>query len=320
MTEQPITYQWIKKGKAWHVHAMVEEMLVPIVTNRLLGGLGIDCNPRFLSLGRISHDGNPIWVKDLVHQLEGKSANERKTILAGLVKEAVLLAQKWKIPIIIEMLDFKAKKREWKSAGYNRMLSSFAYSQFHQLIRATAAQLGVEVISINPRDTTTIGIIKFQGYGFSKDQGAAIAIARRGLQFTERVRGRMLTALPLPVTKQLVRDQGRHVMSPWPRLRRSLILTGNGWQFKVDTKAKARVATARLSDKQTGVGENPLSRKTPVALRPLEPTSSDVTGRKSKSNLVSVGARVPTPGGTAVRSPRSTRRKSDIGFYPQGIK
>jgi len=73
--------------------------------------------------------------------------------------DIVLRAHRLQISVIVEYLDFDAKKREWKSAGYNRMLSSFAYHQFHAMVRSTAATLGVEVIAINPRNTTTIGIV-----------------------------------------------------------------------------------------------------------------------------------------------------------------
>ena len=310
-TGQPITYQWIKRGKVWYVHAMVEEMTVPIVTLRSLGGMGIDCNPAFLSLGIISHDGNPVWFKDLVHKLDGKGSKERETILARLIKEAVCIAQQRRVPIIVEALDFKAKKREWKNAGYNKMLSSFAYRQFHKILLSTAARLGVEVITVNPRDTTTIGIIKFQGYGVSKDQGAAVAIARRGLGFTERVSGRGFSAPLLPAAKRLARDKSGHVTPSWSRLRRDLKLTGNGWQFKgVSVKARAKADSPEgCRTSRQGRGANPQSEQTPPVIRPVEPPTCDAAGVDARPNLVSVGARVPTPGGSAVQPPRSTRRK-----------
>ena len=328
VTGQAITYQWLRRKNHWYVHALVEEWNVPIITNRKNGGLGIDYNPLFLSLGFIKHDGNPLWAKDLEHHLEGKSSEEREAIIAELVKQAVLEAYRNQVPVVIEALDFEAKKREWKNAGYNRMLSSFAYHQFHALTLAIAASLGVEVITINPRNTTTIGIVKFQGYGFSKDQAAAIAIVRRGLKFSERVRGRLFSALPLPAAKQSAGDKGRHVTPSWPQLRRGLKLTRNGWQFKgvsVKVKAKADDPKGCRASKQ-GRGENPPSSTKSATIGLAGPPSSDSAGQRSRGNesslkahdLVSVGPRGPTPGDNAVRSPRSTRRKSDIGFCPQG--
>ena len=146
------------------------------------------------------------------------------------------------------------------------MLSSFAYRQFHKILLATAARLGVEVITINPRDTTTIGIIKFQGYGVSKDQGAAVAIARRGLEFSERVSGRGFSAPLLPAAKRLARDKSGHVIPSWSRLRRDLKLTSNGWQFK-GVSVKAKVGTDSLEGCRTsrqGTGVNPGSEQTPT--------------------------------------------------------
>ena len=219
------------------------------------------------------------------YNLGGLSRDASQNVLSVLIKEIILRAHRLKVPIIVEYLDFRAKKREWQSAGYNRMLSSFAYHQFHTLLRAAAAKLGVEVIDINPRNTTSIGIFKFQGYGFSKDQAAAVAIARRGLGFSERVGGRQISALLLPVVKQLAGDKGRHVSAPWPRLRRSLKLTGNGWQLKgrsVKTGVKAAAPAGCRVSKQ-GRAAGALSLKDPAAIGPPVTPSCD------KDSLVSVG-------------------------------
>ena len=310
LTEQPITYQWIKKGNRWHVHALVEEWKVPIISSRKHGGLGVDVNPLHLALGCISHDGNFLWVEDLAYNFKGLKKEARKALMGLMIKDIVLRAHRLKLPVIVEQLDFKAKKRELKSAGYNRMLSSFAYHQFHAMIRSTAATLGVEVIAINPRNTTTIGIVQFEGYGISKDQGAAIAIARRGLGFSERVRGRLVTALPLPAPKQLGRDKSRHVLASWSRLRWGLKLTRKGWQLS----GKSRKVKA-LRDKPVGCrvrkqgrDAGSLSLKVPLTIGSLDQPSGDQVNLASDglSCPSSDGLRCPYQVGNAVRPARSS--------------
>ncbi|MDA8065092.1 MAG: IS200/IS605 family accessory protein TnpB-related protein [Thermaerobacter sp.] len=115
---------------------------------------------------------------------------------------------------MVEELDFRKKKaalRE-RSPRYARMLSAFAYRKFFQLLFSRAARYGVEVIEVNPAFTSVIGEVKFaSGYGLSSHGAAAVAIARRGLRFGERLRSR--SAFPLPA-----RNRGKHVWSDWRRV------------------------------------------------------------------------------------------------------
>ncbi|QBS38734.1 hypothetical protein E1B22_12530 (plasmid) [Thermaerobacter sp. FW80] len=80
---------------------------------------------------------------------------------------------------------------------YARKLSAFAYGKFYALLMARAAREGVEVLRVNPAFTSVIGKVKFMArYGLSPHAAAAVAIARRGLGFGERLRSG--TARPLP--------------------------------------------------------------------------------------------------------------------------
>jgi transposase len=61
-------------------------------------------------------------------------------------------------------------------------LSSFAYNQVIQYLKAAAFRAGVQIIQVNPAYTSTIGAVNYAArFGISIHQGAAIAIARRGL-------------------------------------------------------------------------------------------------------------------------------------------
>ncbi len=72
------------------------------------------------------------------------------------------------LPIVIERLDFAARKRELEGsgAGYARMLSSLAYAAIQTMLRRRAARAGVELVEVNPAYTSVIGRVNYaQRYG-----------------------------------------------------------------------------------------------------------------------------------------------------------
>ena len=124
-----------------------------------------------------------------------------------------------KLPIAIEDLDFERKKQELSSRGMNRMLSSFAYGKFRDIMTSRCARLGVALISINPAYTSIIGKYKFaEGYGLSTHEAAALAIARRAQNYGEQLKTK---AKHCPITNP-VRNRNRHIWSDWARLSREL--------------------------------------------------------------------------------------------------
>ena len=94
-----------------------------------------------------------------------------------------------------------------------------AYSTFRQLLYSKAFRESVEVIGINPAYTSVIGLVKFgSGYKLTPHQAAAVAIARRGLGFGERLttrRRRYTFSLP-------ARNRLKHVWSDWRVVSRML--------------------------------------------------------------------------------------------------
>jgi hypothetical protein len=119
---------------------------------------------------------------------------------------------------VVERLDFLEKKARLREVSDRqaRMLSAFAYNRFHALLRFRAAREGVQVIEVNPAFTSVVGLVKFgPGYGLSPHASAAVAIARRGLRFGERLRSRSAFLLP-------ARNRGRHVWSDWRRVAQRL--------------------------------------------------------------------------------------------------
>jgi len=129
----------------------------------------------------------------------------------------------------MEALNFQKKKAELEAVKPRqaRLLSSCSCNNIASSIKAATFRAGVAVIEVNPAYTSVIGAINFaQVKGISVHQGAAYAIARRGLGLSERPTvqvatvptrngGHVTFALP-------VRNRAKHVWSFWSKVRTSL--------------------------------------------------------------------------------------------------
>lgn len=173
-----ISYRFLRRGDRWYVQAMFEVAAAPVTSRRQEGCLGIDLNPWGLAVTRIDRDGNPVESRDLAWELYKRNDDQRRAAIGDAVGDAVLEAKTRGVPVAVEKLDFAGKKHEDHGARCNRMLSSFAYAAFAQMVRGRCAREGVELIEVNPVFTSVIGEVKFAGgYGLSVHRAAACAIA-----------------------------------------------------------------------------------------------------------------------------------------------
>jgi IS605 OrfB family transposase len=197
----------------WYVHLTFSLKEAARVTDPQFGALGVDLNPSCVALTEVDAYGNLRTSEQIPTQLRGKTSEQVTAILGDLCAQIVKKAKQAKVPIIAEELDFENKKLQTRSRGMNRMLSQFAYSQFLKILKSQAWRSGVELKLVNPAYTSVIGKVKFSlGYGLSTHLGAAMAIARRGLNFGERLRVKSKFRLSLPV-----RNRAKHVWADWVR-------------------------------------------------------------------------------------------------------
>lgn len=207
-------------------------MPVAIKTSAALGAIGVDVNADHLAVAETDRFGNLVASRRIELHTYGASTNQAK---AAIGDAAVALGH-WACgagkPLVIEALDFKKKKAELEKSGANgskgkkaRILSSFAYKQVAKSIKAAACRAGVEVIKVNPAYTSVIGAVNHaQRNGISVHQGAALAIARRGLSEKATVHtGLVPFANGGHVTFELsARNRSKHVWSFWSKTRSSL--------------------------------------------------------------------------------------------------
>ena len=224
-----ISYRFVRDEKGWRLFASAETSVPVRITHRQVGAIGVDVNADHLAVSELDRFGNVMDVLRIPCAIYGKTTDQAKALIgdaAKIIADRAIVSGK---PVVIEKLDFAKKKAEAETAspGYARKLSSFACSKTSEAIHSACFRCGVEVIEINPAYTSVIGAVNFaQQHGISVHLGAASAIARRGLSFSERptvcsgivpVRngGHVTFALP-------VRNRAKHVWSFWSGVRTKL--------------------------------------------------------------------------------------------------
>jgi IS605 OrfB family transposase len=175
-------------------------------------------------------------------------------------------AKKKKKPLVIEKLEFTKKRASLREQGSKlaRKLSSFTYSSICTHIHAKANKEQVQVYAVNPAYTSQIGKVKFSHrYGLSIHHGAALAIGRRYLGFSERPNsgpgiipdgkgGHVTLSLP-------VRNRDEHVWRFWSKLSKKIpaALTAHFRAAKMRSMSTLKTAHTMESPPEVK-GETPL--------------------------------------------------------------
>ena len=227
--KQSLSYRFVRDDKGWRLLVTTDMPYIEQTSRRYLGATGIDINEGCLVVSETDHCGNLVASKVISCVTYGKAAEQAMAIIGDAVKEIIAFALAAGKPIVIEKLDFSKKKAELEAenARHKRMLMSLSYSAIIQVTTARAYDAGVEVIGVNPAYTSTIGQINFaERFGISVHQGAALAIARRGLGFSEKPAAQtteVVFADGVHVTIALpVRNRAKHVWTQWAGIHRNL--------------------------------------------------------------------------------------------------
>jgi len=224
-----LSYRFVRDDKGWRVFVSVEARPVQQVSRKELGAIGIDVNADHLAVAETDRFGNLIDARRIDLITYGKTRDQAKAVIGDAAVAMAAQAQAAGKPMVIEALDFQKKKAELETTDPRqaRLISSFAYHKVVSSLKAAAFRHGVEVIEVNPAYTSVIGAVNFaQRKGISVHQGAALAIARRGLGLSERPTvqvaivptrngGHVTVALP-------ARNRAEHVWSFWSKVRTRL--------------------------------------------------------------------------------------------------
>ena len=227
-----ISYRFKRDAKGWRVFATVEKVSVPVVTDRLLGAVGVDLNADHLAVTETDYSGNWLNSFSVPMVTYGKSAKQAESIVGDAVAEVIGYAQVVGKPVAFEKLDFSRKRAELegRSLGSSRMLSSFGYGRFQEYVVSRGQREGVEVVGVNPAFSSVMGRVKYmERCGLSVHQAAAYVLARRLLGCSEGVPGRVdcptgggeHVTFRVPAALGL-RKRVKHVWSLWGFISRQL--------------------------------------------------------------------------------------------------
>ncbi len=212
-----LTYRIYAKNLRWFIACSTE---VPeperISYSRHYGSIGFDINPNVVGYARVDRDGNLKEKGQIKFNLHSKSKNKQLAILHNLCRKIVDLCVKNKCPLVLEKLDFTAKKAQMREKGtrYSRMLSNFSYGKITELLTQKAQIAGIEIIFVSPAYSSVIGLVKYlKFYGMSSDTAAALVLARRTMRLSERVP--LQNAYP-------IMTMGKHVWTAWHALNQKL--------------------------------------------------------------------------------------------------
>jgi IS605 OrfB family transposase len=225
-----LSYRFVRDNKGWRIFVSLEALPIEQLSRKELGAIGIDVNADHLAISETDRFGNLVEARRIDLITYGKTKDQVKAIIGDV---AISIATQAKIagkPVVIESLDFQKKKTELETydSKQARLLSSFSYNKTASAIKAAAFRNGVEIIEVNPAYTSVIGAVNFaQAKGISVHQGAAYAIARRGLGLSERPTVQNEAIVPTcnggHVTFALpARNRAKHVWSFWSRVRTNL--------------------------------------------------------------------------------------------------
>jgi IS605 OrfB family transposase len=183
----------LEDGKVY-AHFTWSEGLPPPVHTKANGVLGIDVNgdPYHLALAVVGKDGNLIRHLTLSLEEMDRAPNKgaKELLLWKVAHQAVAIAEEHGVAIATEKLKYLRKSRRGDGSGrhFRRKQHRFAYRSLLEKIHFLARKRGVEVLEVNPQDTSTIGMLKYAPQlRLSKDVAAALVIGRRALGFEEKL-------------------------------------------------------------------------------------------------------------------------------------
>jgi IS605 OrfB family transposase len=212
----------LNDGKVYAFFSRQLALPVPVYT-RQRGVLGVDVNARpfHLALAVVGPDGNlrrytAVSLEEADRIRERKrgeaSGNALENFYWHVAHQVVRLAKEEGVAIAIENIQRLPKGRRGDGNKYfRRKLHRFAYRAILERIVRVASREGVEVWGVNPAYTSVIGALKYAPMrGLTKDVAAAWVIARRAMEFGERVPKRYLELLALPEYREAVLSWFHH--------------------------------------------------------------------------------------------------------------
>jgi IS605 OrfB family transposase len=186
----PLTYRFIRDERGvWYVHVSLDVPETAAFDTKD-GAVGIDFNEDHIAATVVDRHGNFICCRRFELNLYGLGSLQAKDKIRCVARDVALWAKSLGLPVVAEDLDFKKKKRSMAalSAKRSRKLSSLHFAAWGQAIQSRCHKDGVGLKLVNPAYSSLIGRVKFAAsIGLSVHHSAAMVIARRGMNLSERL-------------------------------------------------------------------------------------------------------------------------------------
>ncbi|MFA1819665.1 IS200/IS605 family accessory protein TnpB-related protein [Virgibacillus oceani] len=109
--------------------------------------------------------------------------------------------------IVLE--DITLKQDHDTNKNFNRLTQTFAKNKLQKAINSRALRNGFQINEVNPVYTSVIRRFKYnKEYGMSEHEAASFVIARRGMDFEEKIPKELLDELRTLVTPHLINMLG----------------------------------------------------------------------------------------------------------------
>ena len=185
--DKAVAYELMDYGEYFIVKAIFEKHMNLPKTDTLYGAVGIDINVDHIALCETNMDGNIVLIKKYpIHKENTK--NKRNEELYQLAIEIMEQCKSKKKSLVVEDLNFKQLKTRmlYRPKKQNKTLSSFAYKKILEKLERKCLMNEVDVIKVDPRNTSKIGKEKYTKIkGLSVHYCAAYVINRRGMGFVD---------------------------------------------------------------------------------------------------------------------------------------
>lgn len=278
--KRPVTMRLLYRpqadgSRAWYVQASLEvtanSLARPIT--RESGVLGLDFNARGVAWCAVKPDGNRLRDQHgfFSWNLKGRTFNERRQEIGTTVAQLVRHAQRMKLAVAIEALDFSTKRVTARAGAvnkrYNDMLGSLPSSQFEALMLRACEREALMLYSVNPVYSSVGGFAKFgRPNRMNADTSAALWIGRQALlgelgkpepsrtyvkHFDERLVLSHLPATPMQRMTALADAQ-------WRDVARGLGSNRKLWGAKLRRWFELQVETASRSQEQPKQAMSPV--------------------------------------------------------------
>lgn len=188
-----LSYRIHRMNNKWYLQVLFTIEYENYETTNQFGTIGLDYNDGFIELSETDEKGNLVNQKhyDLTYHGTG---NKAKTEIEQTISNIVNYAKSKGKDISIENLNFKCTKaHQSKAKGklgkkYNSMLHKFDYRRYKDTLDNCCHRRKVNLIKVNPRNTSKIGKQKYSDrMKLSVHQAASFVIARKGQGFVDKL-------------------------------------------------------------------------------------------------------------------------------------